>query len=436
MGGTQGQQLTEPLFQIALLAARHEAGGTRHLAIAAGHVIVTEPLRRAVATHLLGKARHLVAKLLAIVEGDGAGAGCQEAESRLVTLPVVRRIEVAALQQIAEAHQIVVAQHQVGHGVIRVVLHLVPAGVEHAGPLPALAGLLHRQRLHQAVAQREVERRGERRVVARPIRLGADLVGALPHLTHHVAEGAPLLTGGLARRTGPLHFAANGAPVVETELIGLIEAPAVDAVLLDPVAGHLLEVGQALGLAVIHQLTGITGSAALEDGQPSLGRGLAHPHLVDVAEHPVEEDVEAALMRSVHQLLELDVAAEVGVHVEEVAGEVAGGIELVVTALPRAGVEHRGQPDGVDVEALDVVQAVDDPLQIAVVLGGAVADAVVGAAVAIDERLNHHLIGAQVAGWLIIAVAGAAGGGRRRVGDRGLLGLAGAAPASAAASRQ
>ncbi len=83
-----------------------------------------------------------------------------------------------------------------------------------------------------------------------------------------------------------------------------------------------------------------------------------------------------------------------------------------------------------------MVQAVDDPLQIAVVLGGAVTDAVVGAAVAIDERLHHHLVGAQVAGRLIIAVAGAAGGGWRWVGDRGLLGLAGAAPASAAASRQ
>ncbi len=77
-----------------------------------------------------------------------------------------------------------------------------------------------------------------------------------------------------------------------------------------------------------------------------------------MAKHPVEEDVEAALMRPVHQFLELDIAAEVGVYVEEVAGEVAGGIELVIAALPRAGVEHRGEPDDVDVETLDVVETI------------------------------------------------------------------------------
>ncbi len=435
MLGAQGQQIAEPLLELGLLAARHEAGHARHLAIAAGHVIVTEPLGRTVAPHLTGKAWYLVAELFAIVEGNGAGAGRQEAEGRLVALPVVLRVEVAALQQIAETHQIVVAQHQVRHGVVRVVLHLVPAGVEHAGPLPALAGLLHRQRLHQAVTQREVERRGERRVVARAIGLGPDLVGPLPHLPHQVAEGAPLLAGGLARRARPLHLAADGAPLNEAELIGLVEAPAVDTVLLDPVAGHLLEVGEALGLAVIHQLARVAGTAALEGGQAPFGGELAHPHLVDVAEHPVEEDIEAALVGRVHQGLELGVAAEVGVHVEEVAGEVAGGIQPVVPALPGAGVEHRGQPDGVDVEALDVVQAVDDPLQIAVVAGGAVADAVVGAAVAVDEGLHHHLVGAQVAGRLIIAVAGA---GRSRGGriDHRRRGLGAGTTSSAAASRQ
>ncbi len=122
-------------------------------------------------------------------------------------------------------------------------------------------------------------------------------------------------------------------------------------------------------------------------------------------------------MRPVHQLLELGIAAEVGVHGEKVAGEVAGGIELVIAALPRAGVEHRGEPDSVDVETLDVVETVDDPLQIAVVLGGAIANAVVGAAVTIGKRLHHHLIDAQVAGGLIVAIAGTTGRGRR-VGDR------------------
>ncbi|MNM95893.1 hypothetical protein D3C81_1083520 [compost metagenome] len=178
-------------------------------------MIVAQSLGRTVTAHLGRKARHLVAKLLAVIEGDRAGACRQEAEGRLVTLPVVRRIEVAALQQIPEAHQIVVAQHQVRHGVIRVVLHLVPAGIEHAGPLATLAGLLHRQRLHQAVAQREVERRGERRVVAAAVGLVTDVVSPLPHLPHHVAQGAPLLADSLARRTGLLHLAANGAPLVQ-----------------------------------------------------------------------------------------------------------------------------------------------------------------------------------------------------------------------------
>ncbi len=368
MGGTHRQQLGQPLFQLGLFATWHKTGDSGHLAIAAGHMIVAQALRCAVTTHLGGKARHLVAKFLAIVEGDGAGAGRHKAEGRLVALPVLGRLEIATLQQITKTHQIVVAQHQVRHGVIRVVLHLVPAGVEHAGPLPALAGLLHRQCLHDAVTQREVERRGERRIVARPVSLGANIVSPLPHLAHHVAEGAPLLTGGLARCAGLLHLAANGAPIIQPKLIGLIEAPTVDAVLLDPIAGHLLEVGEALRLAVIHQLAGITRTAAGEGWQTPLWRGLAHPHLVDVAKHPVEEDIEAALVRPIHQLFELGIAAKVGIHGEKVAGEVAGGIEPVITALPRAGVEHRGEPDSVDVETLDVVETVDDPLQIAVVL--------------------------------------------------------------------
>ncbi len=300
VGGAQGQQLAEPLLQLGLLTARHKAGGTGHLAVAAGHVIVTEPLSGTIATHLIGKARHLVAKLLAVVEGDGAGAGRQEAEGRLVALPVIRRIEVAALQQIAEAYQVVVAQHQVRHGVGRVVLYPVPAGVEYAGPLAALAGLLHRQRLHQAITEREVERRGERRVVARAIGLGPDLVSPLPYLPHHVTQGAPLLASRLARHTDSLHLAANGAPLVEAELISLIEAPTVDAVLLDPVAGHLPEVGQTLGLAVVHQLARVAGAATLEGRQAPLGRRLAHPHLAHVAEHAVEEDIEAALVRPIH----------------------------------------------------------------------------------------------------------------------------------------
>ena len=104
VGGAQGQQLAEPLLELGLLAARGEAGDTGHLAVAAGHVIVAQSLGRTVTAHLGSKARHLVAKLLAVVEGDGAGAGSQEAEGRLVALPVVRLIEVATLQQIAEAH--------------------------------------------------------------------------------------------------------------------------------------------------------------------------------------------------------------------------------------------------------------------------------------------------------------------------------------------
>ncbi|MNM95894.1 hypothetical protein D3C81_1083530 [compost metagenome] len=145
--------------------------------------------------------------------------------------------------------------------------------------------------------------------------------------------------------------------------------------------------------------------------------------------------MQPTLMGCLDQFFQLGIAAEVRVHVEEVAGEVAGGIQPIVPGLTGTGVEHRGQPDGVDVEALDVVQAVDDPLQIAVVPGRTVADTVVGTAVAIDEGLHHHLIGAQVAGGLIIAVAGAAVRGGGRI-DHGGLGFAAGAPAAAAARCQ
>ena len=154
-----------------------------------------------------------------------------------------------------------------------------------------------------------------------------------------------------------------------------------------------------------------------------------------MAEDAIEEDIEAALVGHLHQFFQLGVAAEVGVHVEEVAGEIAGGIQPVVPGLTGAGVEHRGKPDGVDVEALDVIQAVDDPLQIAVVPGGAITDAIVGGAVAIDERLHHHLIGSQVAGGLIIAIAGATVRGGRRI-DHGGLGLTAGSPAATAARCQ
>ncbi len=153
-----------------------------------------------------------------------------------------------------------------------------------------------------------------------------------------------------------------------------------------------------------------------------------------MAEHPVEEDIETTLVRPVHQFFKLGVAAEVGVHVEKITGEVAGGVQPVVAALTGAGVEHRSQPDGVDVEALDMVQAVDDPLQIAVVLGGAIADAVVGSPVTIHERLHHHLIDAQVAGWLIIPVTGATGRYHGRMGNRRIDDRCASLPARRAAA--
>ena len=140
-------------------------------------------------------------------------------------------------------------------------------------------------------------------------------------------------------------------------------------------------------------------------------------------------------MRRIHQLFELGIAAKVGIYGEKITGEVAGSIQLVIPPLTRAGVKYRGEPDGVDVEALDVIQAVDDPLQIAVVPGGAITDAIVGGAVTIDERLHHHLIGSQVAGGLVIAITGAAGRGHRWI-DQGWLSLAAGATAPAAARCQ
>ena len=43
MGGAQASRAAQPLLELGLLAARHEAGDTGDLAIAAGHVIIAEP---------------------------------------------------------------------------------------------------------------------------------------------------------------------------------------------------------------------------------------------------------------------------------------------------------------------------------------------------------------------------------------------------------
>ncbi len=118
----------------------------------------------------------------------------------------------------------------------------------------------------------------------------------------------------------------------------------------------------------------------------------------------VEEDLDAAGVRRVDQPLELGVGREVRVHPGEVGDPVAvvAGRGVLARALDGAVLERRGQPDRGRAEALDVVEAVEDPRDVAAVVealvgrvepvveAAALDAAGVVAGVAVGEPVGHH----------------------------------------------
>ena len=138
MGGPQRHQGREILFQILLPGielARRLAHLGRHPLdhrTAARHMIIALPHLDTATAHLGGKPRQLLPYLLAVIESDGTAVGGEKREGRLVKQPVgflLRLGHTATLQQIAKAHQIVVTQHQIGHGMGRI----AAPGVESFG---------------------------------------------------------------------------------------------------------------------------------------------------------------------------------------------------------------------------------------------------------------------------------------------------------------
>ena len=75
-----------------------------------------------------------------------------------------------------------------------------------------------------------------------------------------------------------------------------------------------------------------------------------------VIEHAVEDDAHPALVGAIEQLAQGGIAPEQRVDVEVVVG---------VVAVVRGRLEDRGHVDGVDPEVLEVVEALDDPEQVA-----------------------------------------------------------------------
>ncbi|MNS97004.1 hypothetical protein D3C72_1313260 [compost metagenome] len=178
----------------------------------------------------------------------------------------------------------------------------------------------------------------------------------LPDLAHDVGLGvdrADLL--------------APGAPeVVGSDLVGHIEAPAVDA-LLGPVLGDLeqvlldflvlggLELGQGaeappgvvVGLGVVHHRVVPDGVVVPVLGGLAVLLGVLEPDVVvaGVVEHAVDDHLDAVLVKLADQALELGVGAEARIDLH-----VVGRVVLVV----RAGLEERVEVDRVDAHRLQV----------------------------------------------------------------------------------
>ena len=86
-----------------------------------------------------------------------------------------------------------------------------------------------------------------------------------------------------------------------------------------------------------------------------------------VVRHPVEQHLEAALVRSLDELVHVGQRSEHRIDVAVVAD--------VVAVVDHRRAEHRRQPEGVDAEPLEVVEPVDDAAQVADAVAGRVAEA-------------------------------------------------------------
>ena len=89
-------------------------------------------------------------------------------------------------------------------------------------------------------------------------------------------------------------------------------------------------------------------------------------------------------------------AAEAGIDPEIIAREISGGIQARIIAAAAAGIEDRGQPDGVHPQAFDIRQGPDDALQIAVMMGRSVAGVKIARRIAVDEGGDHYLVDPQL----------------------------------------
>ncbi|MNQ91255.1 hypothetical protein D3C85_1066270 [compost metagenome] len=123
--------------------------------------------------------------------------------------------------------------------------------------------------------------------------------------------------------------------------------------------------------------------------------------------HHVQDDPHAALVGLVHQGFQALLVAVVGIYLGEVQRPVAVvGVEGEVALLAAADeavhlLHHGGDPDGVHAEALDVVELLGQPLEVAAMPGGDLvlaillaAEAVIVGGVAVVEAVGQQEIDA------------------------------------------
>ncbi len=198
---------------------------------------------------------------------------------------------------------------------------------------------------------------------------------------------------------------------------------------VEAVVGHGPDVeGAARGVAV----------GSLGEGDVVVVRPLVFDDVARVVDDDVEVNLETPLVRLRDELLKISVGAQVGVDVPEIENPVAvvaGG------AVGEGLIAHgRGEPEGGDTEALDVVEPGDQPGQVAAVVeadaggietvlfrtpgeaAGIVGRAAVGEAIGDDEI--DHLPGAGMSvarhadqRHLVRPGRGGAGGDKEEGGD-------------------
>ena len=163
--------------------------------------------------------------------------------------------------------------------------------------------LFARDHTHRRVAHRKIERRLQHRIRIRairrleqcnsnPLQISATMYPSVPH-------SSPAAARAVARR---LHRAANLLPRRRRHLVRLIQPPAVDAQLVDPIRRHfLVELDRRLRV-VVHQ--------ARRSIHGQLPRRRRHQVPLVVPEHAVEEHIHALGVRRVHQLLRIGKRAE------------------------------------------------------------------------------------------------------------------------------